>query len=227
MSRLATYDAAHPLVIVLLGPPGSGKGTQAKLLSSDYQIPHISSGDLFREHMAKRTPIGQSAEQFIQRGQLVPMEIVLGMVFKRLDQSDCAKGYLLDGVPRTLSQADHLAKHLKSGTRFLVLALDVPDEEIIQRAAGRLTCTRCRNIFHESPSVSLFLPCPKCGGELSRRSDDDPAIVRRRLEVYHEQTQPLIEYYQRLSLLKSFNGNQSPQVVHADLKGYIDLHTSI
>lgn len=211
------------MVIILLGPPGSGKGTQAKLLSQDYQIPQISTGDLFRANMAAETPIGLKAKVFIQAGQLAPDDIVLEMLFDRIEQPDCAKGYLLDGFPRTILQAEQLAQHQSMKTTLFVLSLEVPDEEIIKRAAGRLVCRRCGAIYNRdiSPPGYDYI-CGKCGGEVYRRGDDEPDIVRKRLQVYHIQTQPLVEYYAHQGILTTFDGNQPPDAVHAELKRYID-----
>jgi adenylate kinase len=210
-------------VFILLGPPGSGKGTQAKRLSQDYQVPHISTGDLFRENMAAQTPIGIKAKGFIQAGQLVPDEIVLGMLYERIAKADCARGYLLDGVPRTIHQANEIAQHQSMNSKLFVLNLDVPDEEIVKRAAGRLVCRQCGTIYNRdiSPPVHANI-CDKCKGEVYRRADDEPDVVRKRLKVYHDQTQPLIEYYDHKGLLTTFDGNQLPDVVHAELKRYID-----
>jgi adenylate kinase len=212
-----------PLAVILLGPPGSGKGTQAKRLSQDYHIPHISTGDLFREHMKAETPIGQKARQFMQAGQLVPDEVVLGMAFERMAQPDCAKGYLLDGFPRTVPQAEQLSEHLYPQDHLLVLSLEVSDEEIVKRAEGRLVCRECGVIYNRAISPPLHgNKCDKCGGQVYRRADDEPDVVRERLRVYHAQTQPLIQYYDRLGLLTTFDGSQRPEVVHAALKRYID-----
>jgi adenylate kinase len=210
-------------VIILLGPPGSGKGTQAKLLSQDYQIPQISTGDLFRDHMSAQTSIGQKAKNFIQAGQLVPDEIVLDMLFQRIEQPDCSNGYILDGFPRTKLQADQLAQHQTMQTKLFVLCLEVPDEEIIKRAAGRLVCRQCNSIYNRdiSPPQHDNI-CDKCGGEVYRRLDDESEVVRKRLKVYHAQTQPLIEYYEKLGLLTNLDGNRPLNVVHAALKRYID-----
>lgn len=215
------------LVIVLLGPPGSGKGTQAKRLSQDYHIPQISTGDLFRENIANQTPIGLKAKSFIQAGQLVPDDIVLNMLFERVTQPDCARGYLLDGFPRTIPQADQLAEHHSMKTAFFVLNLEVCDEEIIKRAAGRLVCRQCGAIYNRETSPPRDAGrCDKCNGEVYRRVDDEPDVVQKRLKVYHEQTQPLIEYYHRLGLLATFDGNQKPDAIHAELKRYIDSNQS-
>lgn len=211
-----------PFVIILLGPPGSGKGTQGKKLALDFGIPQISTGDLFREHMATQTPIGQKAKEYMQAGLLVPDDIVMGMLFQRIEQPDCLKGYLLDGFPRTIVQADQLAGHESMRTKLFVLCLEVSDEVIIKRATGRLVCRECGAIYHlitSPPSHEGW--CDRCRGEVYRRSDDDPEVVAKRLNVYHTQTQPLIEYYDHKGLLTLFDGNQTPEDLHAELKAYI------
>ena len=214
---------SSPFVIILLGPPGSGKGTQAKRLSKDYGIPQISTGDLFREQMAAETPIGIKAKEYIQAGLLVPDDVVIGMLFDRIDKPDCAKGYLLDGFPRTIEQADQLARHESMKTKLLVLCLEVSDAEIIKRAAGRLVCRNCGAIYNKDVSPpKADSQCDKCGGEVYRRSDDHPDVVNKRLTVYRNQTQPLIEYYDQAGLLTLFEGNQAPDFVHAELRRYID-----
>lgn len=212
-----------PFVILLLGPPGSGKGTQAKQLSVEMGIPQISTGDLFREHMAARTPIGQKAQEYMQAGLLVPDEIVLGMLFERIEKPDCAGGYLLDGFPRTQVQADRLTLHPSMQGNVYVLCLEVPDEVIIKRAANRLVCRQCGSIYNALIAPPQFENrCDKCRGEVYRRPDDNPEVVAKRLAVYHTQTQPLIEYYDHRGLLTLFDGNQSPEAVHEELKHYLD-----
>ncbi|CUI16475.1 adenylate kinase [Candidatus Protochlamydia naegleriophila] len=213
------------LALILLGPPGSGKGTQSKRLAHAYQVPHISTGDLFREHMSKETSIGMRAKAFIQAGKLVPDEVVMDMLFDRLEHPDCLRGYLLDGFPRTVAQADQLGKKRDLKMPFLVLCLDVVDDVIVQRASGRLVCKQCGVIYNRdfSPPVHPGV-CDKCGGEVYRRHDDAPEVVLERLKVYHEQTRPLIEYYRKQEVLTSFDGNQPPDVVYSELKRYIDNH---
>lgn len=220
---MSNKSLVSPLVIILLGPPGSGKGTQAKRLSKDYDIPQISTGDLFRENIANETAIGLKAKSFMQAGHLVPDEIVLGMLFERIAQPDCARGYLLDGFPRTIPQADQLAQHQSIKTKLHVLSLEVPDEVIVKRASGRLVCRQCGSIYHRdfSPPTHDQI-CDKCGGEVYRRTDDDPDVVRKRLQVYRVQTQPLIEYYDRQGLLTAFDGNQPADAVHSEIKSMID-----
>lgn len=209
-------------IIILLGPPGSGKGTQAKRLSLDFGIPQISTGDLFREHMAAQTTIGKQAKEYIQAGLLVPDDIVMGMLFERIEMPDCAKGYLLDGFPRTKVQADQLSRHQSMKTKLFVLCLDVADEEIVKRAAGRLVCRECGAIYNQINSPPMHENrCDICRGEVYRRPDDEPEVVRKRLSIYHAQTQPLIEYYDHRGLLTLFDGKQTPEALHAELKSYI------
>ncbi len=213
------------IVIILLGPPGSGKGTQAKRLSQDYQIPQISTGDLFRENIAARTTIGLKAKSFIQEGKLVPDEIVLEILFDRLMEPDCVRGYLLDGFPRTIFQADQLALHQSMQTKKFVFNLEVPDEEIVKRASGRFVCRQCSAIYNRDLSPPLHdRICSQCRGEVYRRIDDDPEVVRKRLKVYHDQTQALVEYYDHQGILTTFDGNQPPDVVYAELKRHIDSY---
>jgi len=218
---------SNSTVLILLGPPGSGKGTQAKRLAVDYQIPQISTGDLFREHMASGTDIGNQAKKYIESGSLVPDEIVLSMLFDRIEKPDCKNGYLLDGFPRTEVQAEQLSKHKSMNTSVLVLCLDVPDEEIIKRAEARLVCRQCGAIYNRliSPPKDNGV-CAKCGGEVYRRTDDDPEVVKKRLTVYRTLTQPLIEYYHSRGLLEHFDGSRLPDAVHHDLRQSIDQRSN-
>jgi len=205
-------------ILILLGPPGSGKGTQAIRLSKELGIPQISTGDLFRENISKNTPLGQKAKAYMNEGKLVPDELVLDMLFDRVAQPDAAKGYLLDGSPRTLAQAEALDKYFKNGVDLIVLNLEVPDGVIVQRAEGRLTCQNCGNVYNK-----FFSPpkkegeCDKCGKELSVRPDDRAEVVKERLSIYHSQTKPLIDYYVKKGLLDSVDGTQSPDEVFAAL----------
>lgn len=212
-----------PLIFILLGAPGSGKGTQAKLLSQEYHIPQVSTGDLFRENIATETPLGVQVKQFIQAGQLVPDTIVLDMVFARLKKTDCKKGYLLDGVPRTVFQAEEMVKKFDPESCILALNLEVADEVIIQRAKERLVCRECGAIY----SGAISRPkkenvCDKCGGEVYRRADDKEEVVMNRLKIYHAQTSPLIAHFTHLGLLESFDGNQLPHALFEELKKYIN-----
>lgn len=224
------HDSTHPqvssqaaLIIILLGPPGSGKGTQAKRLAQDYQIPHISTGDLFRENMALDTALGSKAKAFIQAGQLVPDSLVLEMLFDRVSRSDCLRGYLLDGFPRTIPQAEALSTARNPNIPMIVLNLEVPDTIIVKRAEGRLICRKCGTIYNRDVSPPIYESiCDKCQGEVYQRSDDKAEVVLERLRVYHQQTQPLVHYYEEKNQLISFNGDQPPDVVHAELKRAID-----
>ncbi len=204
-------------VVILLGPPGAGKGTQAVRLSDGLGLPHVSTGDLFRENLSNDTELGRRAKGFMESGQLVPDELVLEMLFDRVSKPDCAEGYLLDGFPRTIPQAESLAERLGAETPRALL-LEVDDALIVGRAAGRLICKGCGNIQHLefSPPAKAGV-CDACGGELQRRKDDEPDVVRERLAVYHEQTAPLVGFYENKGQLKRVNGDQKPDAVYADL----------
>lgn len=209
----------HPLVVILLGPPGSGKGTQAVRLTKELGIPHISTGDLFRENMSKNTELGKTAKGYIEAGKLVPDQIVLDMLFDRVSRPDSAQGYLLDGFPRTLSQAETLDKYLGDDVHLIVLDLVVPNDAIIKRAEGRLTCRNCGHVFNRyfSPAEQEGI-CDKCEGELYQRSDDKMEVVQERLRVYHAQTKPLVEYYAKKHALQRVDGTMSPDEVFESLK---------
>lgn len=206
--------------IVFLGPPGAGKGTQAKILIEKYGIPQISTGDMLREHRAKGTELGKKAQEYMDKGQLVPDEIILGMVKERLAQPDCAKGFILDGFPRTVAQAEALDKILSEMNKNLdfALALVVPDELLVERLTGRRTCKNCGMMFHvkyKPPKVEG--KCDACGGELYQRPDDNEETVRNRLKVYHESTAPLIDYYKKKGILKEIDGSKSIEEITAQL----------
>ncbi|CDZ81790.1 Adenylate kinase [Candidatus Rubidus massiliensis] len=213
-----TSSEVKPNVIILLGPPGSGKGTQAVQLSQKLQIPHISTGDLFRENLKNGTPLGIEAKKYIEAGKLVPDEVVLDMLFDRVSRKDCEHGFLLDGFPRTIPQAEALEKKLDDKANVIALNLDVDDEAIIKRIEGRLTCKNCGTIYnkHLSPPKDLT-KCDKCDGELFQRPDDSREIVEERLRVYHKQTEPLIEFYNKRNVLETINGNQQPDQVFKEL----------
>ncbi|MBX6422019.1 adenylate kinase [Thermosulfurimonas sp. F29] len=195
--------------IVFLGPPGAGKGTQAKRITERYGIPQISTGDMFREHLSKGTELGKKAKEYMDKGQLVPDEIVLGMVEERLKQPDCEKGFILDGFPRTVPQAEALDEMLaKWGKKIdYAIAIEVPDEELVKRLTGRRTCKNCGMMYHvifKPPKVEG--KCDACGGELYQRADDNEETVRNRLKVYHESTAPLIDYYEKKGVLHRVDG---------------------
>lgn len=198
--------------IVLLGAPGAGKGTQAKILIEKYGMPQISTGDLLRAAVAAGTALGKEAKSYMDKGELVPDSVVLGMVEERLKQDDCKKGYILDGFPRNTAQAEALDKMLASLNMSLTAALsvDVPLEDLMKRLTGRRTCKGCGqmyNVYFKAPAKEGV--CDKCSGELFQRDDDKEATIKKRLEVYTAQTEPLIGYYKSKGILKSVSGTGS------------------
>ncbi|GHC62095.1 adenylate kinase [Streptomyces cinnamoneus] len=191
--------------IVLVGPPGAGKGTQAAYLAKNLAIPHISTGDLFRANISQGTPLGQKAQEYMRAGQLVPDEVTIGMARDRMEQPDAADGFLLDGFPRNLAQAEALDEILTAdGLRLdAVLDLEVPEDEVVKRIAGRRMCRKdSSHIFHViyNPPATEGI-CDTCGGELYQREDDSEETVRKRLEVYHSETEPIIDYYKAQGLV--------------------------
>jgi adenylate kinase len=186
-------------------------------LSKELSIPHISTGDLFRENISKDTELGKKAKSYTNEGKLVPDEIVLQMLFDRVSRPDAANGYLLDGFPRTIPQAEALDKQL-GATKLIVLDLEVPDDTILKRALGRLTCGSCGEMFnhHFSPPKKEGI-CDKCRGELKKRADDTLEVIQERLRVYHEQTKPLESFYEKKGLLHRVDGTQSPDLVYQSL----------
>ena len=219
--------ADEPKFIVLLGPPASGKGTQAARLRKVLNVPHVASGDLFRENLKNETELGRKAKAYMDRGELVPDDITIAMVMDRLSRTDCADGALLDGFPRTIAQAEALDQALDAeGHRItLVPYVAVPDDVLIERVSGRRLCRTCGESYHvrfNPPKRSGV--CDKDGGELYQRDDDKPETVRKRLQVYWEQTSPLIDYYRRQGVLVEINGDQPIDAVAADLRAAV-THT--
>lgn len=213
-------------VIILLGGPGAGKGTQAVRLADARGLPHISTGDLFRENLKAATPIGLKAKEYMDAGNLVPDAIVLDMLSERVALDDCRDGYLLDGFPRTVPQAESLDTRISSDDELFVINLEVGDEIIVERIAGRLCCRECGNIQHKTQSPpSVEGKCDACGGELYQRKDDSPEVVRERLRVYHEQTEPLVNYYSEKGVLKSIDGEREPDAVFEELEGLVPSRT--
>lgn len=209
-----------PLYIIMLGAPGAGKGTQARLLSEALAVPQVSSGDIFRENLKNATPLGLLAKQYMESGALVPDDVTINMVMERLGRPDCTKGAVLDGFPRTLAQADALSMALREqGLAIgLVPLLEVSDEAVINRLAGRRVCRDCQAMYHvEFAPPAVEGKCDKCGGELYRRADDEPETVRNRLFVYYKQTAPLIGFYYAHGVLVSLNGDRPIEQVQADL----------
>ncbi len=191
--------------LVLLGPPGAGKGTQALLISEKYGIPHISTGDILREAVKQGTSLGQKAQEYMNKGELVPDEIVIGIVVERIQQPDCNNGFMLDGFPRTVVQAEALDEELRKRKQELdaVLSFEVDEDEIVRRISGRRICEKCGAVYNinTEPTTKKEV-CDQCGGKLITRPDDEPEAVRRRLQVYKSQTEPLINYYKQKSILK-------------------------
>ena len=198
--------------IVLLGPPGAGKGTQAKSISNRYSIPHISTGDIFRKNISEETPLGIEAKQYIDNGQLVPDEVTINMVKDRLTWEDCKNGYLLDGFPRTVAQAEALQEFLESRDEKLdtALCIEVPSSFILERMTGRRVCLSCGASYHikfNSPAVDGV--CDVCGDNIIQRKDDVDETVKERLDVYERQTQPLIDFYKEKNLLSTVDGTKA------------------
>ncbi len=195
--------------IVLLGAPGSGKGTQADRLCEQINVPHIATGDLFRENLKNETELGKLAQTYMDKGQLVPDDVTVAMVRERFSRPDARRGFVLDGFPRTLAQAEALTDLLQEMGRQLdlVLYIKVSDEEIVNRLSGRIICKECQTPFHKVFNPFKSCPFNKCEGEyLYQRDDDKPETVRARLETYHSQTEPLINYYQDAGLLAEIDG---------------------
>lgn len=206
--------------IILMGPPGAGKGTQAERLIEHFKIPHISTGDMFRAAIKEQTPLGLKAKEYMDSGALVPDEVTIGIVADRLAQADCSSGFLLDGFPRTAAQADALAKILSDLNMGLdgVINIELDDSILLERLTGRRVCRQCAATFHQ-----VFNPpkdqgvCDKCGGELYQRSDDTLETAQNRLKVYNDQTEPLIAYYSEQGLLKRIQGDREIEQVFRDI----------
>ncbi len=195
--------------IIMLGAPGAGKGTQAKMIASKYAIPHISTGDIFRANIKNGTELGAKAKQYMDKGELVPDELVVDLIMDRFKEDDAKNGYVLDGFPRTIPQAEALDKALSAAGEDIDFAInvEVPDENIINRMSGRRACVGCGATYHikyNAPKTEGI--CDTCGKELILRDDDKPETVKNRLEVYHNQTQPLIDYYEKKGKLKEVDG---------------------
>jgi adenylate kinase len=210
--------------IVLFGPPGAGKGTQAKKLAGHYKIPHISTGDILRANLREGTELGLAAKEYMDKGELVPDEVLIGIIKNRLAEPDCQAGFLLDGYPRTIPQADALSGILDEIGKPLevVLNIDVPDDELVIRLGGRRMC-RCGASYH----VKFNPPekdgiCDSCDGTLYQRDDDRDDAILQRLKVYQDQTQPLIDYYDRMGILVTVDGTGDIDVVFADICDVLD-----
>ena len=211
--------------IIMLGAPGAGKGTQAKQIAQAYDIPHISTGDIFRANIKEGTELGKKAQEYMDKGLLVPDELVCDLVVDRIHKDDCEKGYILDGFPRTIPQANALDEALAKDGEKIEFAIDieVPDENIINRMSGRRSCKDCGAIFH----VQYNPPkkencCDVCGGELTQRSDESEQAVQVRIDTYNKQTKPLIDYYTMLGELTNVDGNQSMDEVAEEIYKVLD-----
>lgn len=197
--------------VIMLGAPGAGKGTQAKQIADKYSIPHISTGDIFRANIKNGTELGKKAKTYMDQGLLVPDELVVELVADRIQQDDCKNGFVLDGFPRTIPQAEALDAALEKINEKMDYAIDVdvPDENIIKRMSGRRACLSCGATYHiVSIPTKVEGLCDRCGNPVVLRDDDKPETVKKRLEVYHEQTQPLIDYYKKQDILRTVNGVQ-------------------
>jgi adenylate kinase len=210
------------LNLILLGPPGAGKGTQAERLQADFGLAHISTGDILREQVAQGTELGVQAQRYMKAGELVPDDVIVKMIIARIGVADARDGFLLDGFPRNEVQADALAEALQGLSRQLsaVLLIEVPDDELVRRLAGRRVCVKNpSHIYHvefDPPKHEGI--CDQDGSRLIQREDDQEATIRRRLEVYHAQTAPLIDYYDRTGLLRRFEGTRTPNDVHDHIR---------
>jgi adenylate kinase len=209
------------LNLVLLGPPGSGKGTQGERLREDLRLPYYATGDILRAAVREETELGRTAKEYMDRGDLVPDEVIVGVIVERIDSEEAEDGFILDGFPRTEPQADALGAELEKLGRGLtaVLLIDVADEEVVRRLGGRRTCEAEGHVFHvEFNPPEKEGVCDVDGSALKVREDDEPEVIRRRLETYHEKTEPLIDFYDAKSLLRRIDGSATPEEVTAELQ---------
>jgi adenylate kinase len=221
--ELATTPVSE-LNLILVGPPGAGKGTQAEKITQDFGLPYFATGNILRAAVADGTQLGKQAKQFMDEGKLVPDELIVGVLLEALDGAEAADGFLLDGFPRKISQADALAEALEKVGRKLtaVLLIDVPDEEVIRRLSGRRTCSKNGHTYH----VELDPPkhegvCDQDGSKLIQRDDDKPEVIAKRLVTYHNETKPLVAYYEERDLLRRFDGSRTPTEVHDHIRATI------
>lgn len=204
------FSNTSPILIVLLGPPGAGKGTHAPALGSHFQIPHISTGDLLRQNILDKTPIGIKAQGFMDHGKLVPDGVVLEMLFSRLSESDCKYGAILDGVPRTIAQAEAIDDKLGNTHKLCVFLLNLDENLLVERICGRIACKCCGKPYHKKYDPPRSEKCV-CGGNLVQRVDDTEEVLKKRLDVYHTQTEPLLSYYK--PILQKIDANQTKSEV--------------
>jgi adenylate kinase len=212
------------MILILLGAPGVGKGTQGQLISEEYGIPQISTGDILRKEVKEETELGKKAKSYMDSGALVPDDVIVGMMEKRIKEDDCKKGFILDGFPRTTAQAEALDVMLKNNSLELdsVLLIDVPEDEIIERLTGRRVCVKCGAVYHlkyNPPKTDGI--CDKCGSQLIQRDDDTEAVVRNRLKVYQDSTAPLINYYEKTGKLIKIEGTGNINEIFGNIKSVL------
>ena len=211
--------------VIMLGAPGAGKGTQAKMIADKYELPHISTGDIFRANMKAGTELGKKAKEYMDKGQLVPDELTVEILLDRVSEEDCKKGYILDGFPRTIMQAEVLDKELNKINEKINYAInvEVSNESIIKRMVGRRACLKCGatyNISYVPPKKEGI--CDRCGSELVQRQDDKEETVKERLAIYHEQTEPLISYYEKKKVLKTVNGSNKLEHIFKEIIAFLE-----
>ncbi len=213
-------NVKEPLILVLLGSPGSGKGTQAELISQSYSIPHISTGDLFRREIQKQSPLSRELLSYISQGSLVPDNLVIKTITSILSSNEYPFGYILDGFPRTLPQAKNLNYFLnEQGKKYLVLNFAISQDIVINRLISRLNCNFCKKIFQKNQDLSEGSLCPNClQGKLFSRDDDNPQTIANRLEIYKKQTEPIELFYKSLGILKNINAQKSPKEIFEEIK---------
>jgi adenylate kinase len=215
---------AQELNLILFGPPGAGKGTQAERLRKDFELPYIATGDMLRSNVKEQTELGKQAKAFMDAGDLVPDELILAMAGDRLSQDDAQDGFILDGFPRTIEQAQALEKQLSGMGRRVTAALliDVPDEEVIRRLSGRRMCVKSGHSYHvEFDPPKHEGVCDQDGSRLVQRDDDKPEVIENRLRVYHEKTKPLVDYFDKLGLMRRVDGTRDPADVHGHIRAVI------
>jgi len=211
--------------IIIFGPPGAGKGTQASMIAQEYKIPHISTGDMLRAAVRKGTELGRLAKSYMEKGELVPDSVVIGIIGERIKEADASRGFILDGFPRTIPQAESLRNALEDEDLRLdiVLSVEVSDEEIVKRNTGRRICENCQAMYHiiYAPPTNMGY-CNRCGGRIYQRDDDTEDVIRKRLEVYHKQTEPLEEYYLKNRLLRRIDGLGMVEDVFKRIKSHLE-----
>jgi|tagenome__1003787_1003787.scaffolds.fasta_scaffold20711581_2 adenylate kinase len=212
------------LNLILVGPPGAGKGTQAERLTEDFNLPYYATGNILRAAVAEGTELGQKAQEYMDAGDLVPDDVIIGVILEALEGDEAQDGFLLDGFPRTVPQADALGKALEDVGRKLtaVLLIDVDDDEVVRRLSGRRTCVKAGHTYHlEFDPPKRDEVCDQDGSRLVQRDDDKPDTIRKRLSVYHDQTEPLVDYYEGRDLLRRFDGSRAPTEVHDHIRATV------